>query len=76
MSGDVEILVRFSHFSGDRGSPFDAYDEVQRVLDKHFKSRFVDSKGATYHVGVILASTGTPKPTPHVPRLRRVRRSA
>jgi hypothetical protein len=25
---------------------------------------------------VILASTGTPKPTPHVPRLRRVRRSA
>jgi hypothetical protein len=71
MFRDVHIGVQFEHFKGDQGSAFDAYDEVQRVLDNHFKSRFVDSKGAIYHVQVILCAMPQAKTTPQ--RVRRVR---
>lgn len=72
MFRDVHIGLRFSYESGEQDSPLAAYEEVQRVLDNHFKSRFIDAKGARYHVQVILCGT-TPAANAQPSRVRRVR---
>ena len=70
MFRNVDIGVRFSRIRGSGGEvPFDMYEEVQQLLDRYFKSRFVDRHGTEYHVQVVLCEP----PPRNDTRVRRVR---
>lgn len=53
-----ELIIRFTPYGGGLPDWYGLSGEVQELLDGHFGTRFVDRKGVTVHVGIIVAKTG------------------
>jgi hypothetical protein len=53
-----ELIIRFTPYGWGVPDWYGLSEEVQELLDDHFGTRFVDRKGVTVHVGIVVAKTG------------------